>query len=29
MNNLKIGYTSYIEVSKSNLTLIPKHYVCK
>ncbi|MDR2811753.1 MAG: DNA mismatch repair protein MutS, partial [Endomicrobium sp.] len=33
INNLKIGYTSvfgyYIEVSKSNVTLAPKHYVRK
>jgi DNA mismatch repair protein MutS len=33
INNLKIGYTSvfgyYIEVSKSNISLVPKHYIRK
>jgi DNA mismatch repair protein MutS len=33
INNLKIGYTSvfgyYIEISKSNISLVPEHYVRK
>ncbi|MDR1928537.1 MAG: DNA mismatch repair protein MutS [Endomicrobium sp.] len=33
INNLKIGYTSvfgyYIEVSKSNISFVPKHYIRK